>query len=228
MLAMPTSAMTSATRLIIRVIESRRSTMATVSARRLKDSVIVTGTSAAAAAGRTPSSTAGFCTGASSTRSMTVGRGTASTASARPGRGQRQQHRDRKGRGQRDPEGMLAAHIPGARAVAEVPQLNFALWLPSAVVEVEQYILGEPVKEFRKRHPERVSVLHRFLFAGRIPEFSILTNGNDFRIAEQRNFMQWVRKSKLPKNGMNLLIENDTTFGHEVLPQDQLVQFVQP
>lgn len=123
---------------------------------------------------------------------------------------------------------MLAAHIPGARAVAEVPQLDFALWLPSAVAEVEQYILGEPVKEFRKRHPERVSVLHRFLFASRIPKFSILTNGNDFRIAEQRNFMQWVRQSKLPKNGMNLLIENDTTYGHEVLSKDQLVQFVQP
>ncbi|MFH6889901.1 hypothetical protein [Corynebacterium aurimucosum] len=123
---------------------------------------------------------------------------------------------------------MLAACFKSVRAVAEVPQLEFRLWQRRAVADVEKYIIGRPISEFRTEFPERVSVLHRFIKCGHIPQFTIITNGSDFRIKEQRNFMKWVRQSSLSKDGMNLLIETDQTAGHAVLPKHYLVPFVQP
>ena len=124
---------------------------------------------------------------------------------------------------------MLAACMASVRAVAEVPQLEFRLWQRQAVKDVEEYILGgTPINDFRRVHPERVSVIHRFIKAGHIPQFTIVTNGNDFRIKEQRNFMNWVRQSSLPKDGINLLIETDQTFGHSVLKREHLIPFVNP
>lgn len=121
---------------------------------------------------------------------------------------------------------MLAAMVDGAKAVAEVPQLDFGKWYPQAISDVENYILGMPLSEFRMIHPERVSVLHRFKFAKRIPRFHIVTNMDDPRIVEQRNFMRWVRKSNLPKSGTNLITEHDQSFGHKVLSRKEAVKFI--
>lgn len=121
---------------------------------------------------------------------------------------------------------MLAAMVDGAKAVAEVPQLDFGKWYPQAISDVEKYILEMPLSEFRMVHPERVSVLHRFKFANRIPSFHIITNMDDPRIVEQRNFMRWVRQSKLPKSGTNLITEHDQSFGHKVLSRKEAVPFI--
>ena len=124
---------------------------------------------------------------------------------------------------------MLSACIPGSKAVAEVPQLDFMLWHRRAIEDVENYILnGTNIRDFRKSFPERVSVLHRFLRTERIPQFTIITNPTDHRITEQRNFFKWVANSSLEKAGMNLIIETDEVAGHKVLPKRLLVPFVNP
>lgn len=124
---------------------------------------------------------------------------------------------------------MAAACFSEVHAVAEVPQLDFRLWQRRAVLDVEKYLLnGADISAFTKKHPERVSVLHRFIKENRIPQFTIITNGTDFRIREQRLFMKWVSRSNLPKGGLNLLIETDGTTGHNVLEKGDILPFIVP
>lgn len=119
------------------------------------------------------------------------------------------------------------ASIIGARAVAEVPQIDFELWQDGAIDDVEKYILGRSITSFRQEKPEQVSVLHRFQKSGQIPELEIITNLGDCQWKEHLSFIRWINNSKLPKLGNCQLSIRTDLFGHSILPRDTLAPYLQ-
>ena len=116
-----------------------------------------------------------------------------------------------------------AAELRGARAVAEVPQIDVQSWLPRFVSDLETVVLRQPMSEFRQVHPERISLKDRVRSAGYVPPIHLITNAGDYCIAEQRSFMQWVSAVELPRGGHQVLEEVDHLQGHKVLSQDEVV-----
>jgi pimeloyl-ACP methyl ester carboxylesterase len=114
----------------------------------------------------------------------------------------------------------IAALVPGAKALAEVPQLDFARWRPGAVADVERYLLGVPLEEHRERHPHQVSVQSRFERAGRIPPYVIVTNVREDGFDEQLAFHRWVVDAELQRGtdpkGHELRVISDVV-GHRAL-----------
>lgn len=115
----------------------------------------------------------------------------------------------------------------GCKAVAEVPQVDFREWLTSAHQQVEEMITGMPINEYALRYPAQVSVLHRILKVGRIPEFKIITNPTDRCFKGQVKFFRWAQKSNLPKDGVFQLILRSDTEGHSVLGKSAVGELVQ-
>ncbi|MDR7233166.1 hypothetical protein [Agrococcus sp. BE272] len=86
----------------------------------------------------------------------------------------------------------LAACLPGAVAIAEVPQLDFGKWLQSARTAVETHILGRELEQHRLLHPEQVGIRARFEHASQVPSFVIISNVRDSGYREQLEFFEWV------------------------------------
>lgn len=117
----------------------------------------------------------------------------------------------------------MAALLPNARAVAEVPQIDFGSWQQSAITEVEEFILGRPLHDHRADHPERVSVIARFHAAKRVPPYLIVTNTREPVFEEQLAFHRWVSEHRPPSfsgEGHELRVI-DSTAGHSALGPDQ-------
>lgn len=121
-----------------------------------------------------------------------------------------------------------AAHLPGARAVAEVPQIDFANWIPRVVRALEDYILGMPLESYRELHPEQISLQDRLTLAGRIPELTIVTNPTDRCVDEQRAFFAWMYESDLPKSGPIEILETTRVKGHSVLSRKDISPYIHP
>lgn len=81
---------------------------------------------------------------------------------------------------------MLAAHVPGATAVAEIPQFDMRRYeFPSTLRAIESHQLGgRSIDEHFALHPAQVSVVERFRRAGRVPAFTVLTNTEDVTFQE--------------------------------------------
>lgn len=92
-----------------------------------------------------------------------------------------------------------AARLPGARAVAEVPQIDFERWLPSAAKTADRYILDGPIVEFRDKHPERLPLPARLSFAGLVPPLTIISNAEERTIGDQREFVNCCQDVALPR-----------------------------
>ncbi|ERG65107.1 hypothetical protein L332_11740 [Agrococcus pavilionensis RW1] len=113
-----------------------------------------------------------------------------------------------------------AALVPSAKALVEVPQLDFAHWHPGAVADVERHVLGMPLEEHRARQPHQVSVRSRFERAGRIPPYVIVTNVREDGFDEQIAFQRWVVDSQLERGndlGGHELRVIDDVVGHRAL-----------
>ena len=119
-----------------------------------------------------------------------------------------------------------AAHVPGARAVAEVPQIHFENWQAQATKVVEDHILGGPVSALRDYAPERLSLTSRLEVAGLIPPLKLVTNEYDRSIRDQRDFIDWCGSVALPRIGRQTLVISDLVRGHKVLPKDDIVPLV--
>ncbi|MGO0577038.1 alpha/beta hydrolase family protein [Ornithinimicrobium panacihumi] len=121
-----------------------------------------------------------------------------------------------------------ASQIEGARAVAEVPQIDVSDWFPRPVAALETKLLGKPIDEFRQTHPERLNLKDRLVHAWRAPAIRLITNPEDRSYSEQVDFFTWLRNSQLPAAGPSELILTSDTSGHEVLSQARAVGFVSP
>lgn len=93
----------------------------------------------------------------------------------------------------------LAAHLPGARAVAEVPQIEFTHWMPLAVTFVEEELTG-PIEDHRAKHPEQVSLSARIRTAGHVPQATIFPNPEDLSFEDQQEFVAWANDTDRPRH----------------------------
>lgn len=121
-----------------------------------------------------------------------------------------------------------AALLPGARAVAEVPQIDFEHWMPGAVRAVETHLLRTDITAHRKAHPEQVSLVDRLTSAALIPPIHIVSNSTDYSIDDQRQFIAWCASAPVSRIGEQVLEETHLTKGHAVLRQPEAVRRVNP
>lgn len=121
-----------------------------------------------------------------------------------------------------------AAHFVGARAVAEVPQIDFEHWQPLATQMVEEHALGKPFAEFRAEFPERVDLAARLRFAGLVPPITIISNTGDKSYQDQTGFIEWCQGVDLPRLGAQELVTTTLVDGHRVLQKDDIMEWLQP
>lgn len=122
-----------------------------------------------------------------------------------------------------------AAHIPGSRAVSEVPQINFENWMSSSRQAVEKFITKMPLEEYRKVHPEQLNLPARLAHAKNVPSFRIITNPTETSLNDQLDFYGWSRVTPLPHSeGPIELFQTTTTSGHGILGRKELIPFVNP
>ena len=117
----------------------------------------------------------------------------------------------------------LASHLPGSRAVAEIPQIDVARWpIRSARILLEEVLTQEPLAKFRERFPERVDLLDRLRFVGLVPPITLVTNHEDHSYADQHGFVRDARSlaRELPSMGTQRLVHADGVLGHKALPKD--------
>lgn len=121
-----------------------------------------------------------------------------------------------------------AALLPGARAVAEVPQVDVAHWIPSVVASIEQHVTGVPLEEYRRTRPEQISIPARFEAASWIPGFTIITNLGELSLGDQMDLIEYSRSSGLPKGGPSELVITTALDGHKVFGVRELARYVRP
>lgn len=121
-----------------------------------------------------------------------------------------------------------AAHLPGARAVAEVPQVYFEKWHPVATRLVEEHVTKGPIAGLRDEFPERLSLPARISFANLVPPMHLISNATDKSIDDQHAFMEWGRRSGLPRIGEQSLELLDLVEGHRAIPRSDLVARLTP
>ena len=121
-----------------------------------------------------------------------------------------------------------AAHVTGARAVAEVPQIDFEHWHPAAVKLVEKHAIGGPVSKLRAIAPERVSLYSRLERAQTIPPIHIITNSSDTSLSDQLDFVEWCRSANIPKLGGQFIELTDLAEGHKAIARTEATARVWP
>lgn len=121
-----------------------------------------------------------------------------------------------------------AAHMPGARAVAEVPQINVGNWSVAAVTAIEDHILHRPISAFEAEHPERIRIHDRFKYAGLVPPLRIISNQADSMIADQTELLAWCHSSVMPRLGEQILDLTQLVVGHKTLPRGEAIKRVVP
>lgn len=98
-----------------------------------------------------------------------------------------------------------ASLIPGSRASAEVPQIDVGNWLSDKAQQqesIECHLLqGRTLNELRTDFPERLNLKHRFLAAGRVPDFLIHSNPGDQSYIDHKELIEWIALSDLPNGG---------------------------
>lgn len=123
---------------------------------------------------------------------------------------------------------MIAASLPGSRAIAEVPQLDLLEYPDAqALKDVERLALGgTTLKEIENQFPERVNVLARFRHSDYIPPLSIITNRADGAHSEALEFLKEVNSMAptLSSVGHTSLHQTPRPEGHAVQPTPVMIQ----
>lgn len=121
-----------------------------------------------------------------------------------------------------------AAHLPGVKAVAEVPQIDFERWQPLATRMLEEHVLHGPIADLRSAHPERVNLTERLLFAGHIPQITLISNPGDKSYTDQVDFIRWCEGATLPKTESTSLATPTGVEGHRVLQKQDILEWLRP
>ena len=119
-----------------------------------------------------------------------------------------------------------ATLVPGSTAIAEVPQIDFGDWLESAIDAVEEFITNCPLDEYRKHHPEQLSVKERIIRAGGFPRMRIVTNPDDICYSRQRAFFEWARTAEGMGEVDVEMIESSLIKGHQALPKPRALELL--
>lgn len=121
-----------------------------------------------------------------------------------------------------------ASALPGAHAVAEVPQIYFRNWSSSSTKAVERHLLRGSIEDFEVRHPERLNLPDRLIYSGHIPGILLITNPEEVRMREQCEFMEWVHESGLPVSGAIEQFITNRVSGHKILDKETMRRLVAP
>lgn len=122
----------------------------------------------------------------------------------------------------------MASLLPGACAIAEIPQIDVAQW-PSrgSIKAMETALLKRSFAEHRQRHPEMVDVRERFRKSHLIPPFLLVTNESDMSIGIQRELMEDVAAAQLPRIGEQRMLLATAVSGHAALPQADALALIE-
>lgn len=117
---------------------------------------------------------------------------------------------------------MVASHLDGAMAVAEVPQIDLKKYpVKSAIDSIESCVLnGRSIFDYSESFPERVDVFARFKKMKYVPPFRILTNMADVAFFEHIDFYKSIgqQKSDFLRIGDASLTVTANQIGHKPLP----------
>lgn len=119
-----------------------------------------------------------------------------------------------------------ASHLVGARALADVPQIDIQNWIPKAIGKLERLVLQESLTEFRSRHPERISVTERFIYEAHIPAFKIISNLQEPSLKDQQRLIDWCSQSSLTKTGTQSIEMNAEVSGHRQTSRQGIVKLI--
>lgn len=120
----------------------------------------------------------------------------------------------------------MASMVERSTAIAEVPQIDVAHWFVVAVRAIEDEILGTSIEAHRSNRPEQVRLQDRLWRAGRMPDFTIVTNPGDRSYDDQRAFVDWCAEAPLRRTGRQRLLSVDSVDGHRILPEDDSVAMI--
>lgn len=121
----------------------------------------------------------------------------------------------------------MASHLHGASALSEIPQIDVALWPFTGSQRLLEAHFGEPMSEFRKRHPERVNLLDRLRYANLVPAFTLITNLTDPTYDLQLAFIADVAALECESLGKQRLVVTDLVAGHKPLPKPVALEYLQ-
>jgi hypothetical protein len=123
---------------------------------------------------------------------------------------------------------MIASSLPGARAVAEVPQLNLLKYPdPQALADVELLALGGTrLEEVEQLSPEKVNVAARFQHSDYIPPLCVLTNRADGAHTEALEFLAAVNAiaPTVARVGPTSVVQLPSPEGHAVQPTPFMIE----
>jgi len=122
----------------------------------------------------------------------------------------------------------MAAHLRGATAISEIPQIDVESWPVPSAVQLLGDLVGEPLSEFRKKRPERVDLLERIKHAKVIPAFALITNTEDASYGQQLEFMANLSKLSPVYEvvGKQQLSVTEVTHGHQPLPKEAALEWI--
>lgn len=121
----------------------------------------------------------------------------------------------------------MASLLPGANAIAEIPQIDISRWpSPGSIRAMESRILGTSFAEHKTAHPEMVDVRARFIKSNFIPPFVLVSNDTDMSIEIQREFMDDVAASELPRIGDQQMLHTDHVSGHYALSRSDALALI--
>lgn len=123
---------------------------------------------------------------------------------------------------------MIAASLPGSRAIAEVPQLDLRKYPDArALADVESLALGgTSLEAIEAQYPERINVLARFRQSDYIPPLSIITNRADSAHLESLDFLESVNAlaPTVASVGPTSVHQTPRPEGHAVQPSPFMIQ----
>ncbi|MDH1336344.1 hypothetical protein N5D77_19705 [Comamonas thiooxydans] len=125
---------------------------------------------------------------------------------------------------------MIASHLRGALAIAEVPQIDLRKYpIKSSIEKIEKEVLsGVKIEDYALTYPERVSVLDRFNKKNYIPPFKLITNLADEACADHIdifNRLRELREDSAVVGDLDLTITAED-FGHKPLPTPYGVAYI--
>lgn len=123
----------------------------------------------------------------------------------------------------------LASMLPGARAIAEIPQIDLQRWpVPPALAALEQRVAPMGLDAFREDRAEQLDVLERFRREGTVPDFVLVTNAGDPLFLDHLGFVRDAQSltEEPGSRGRSTLVVEGRLHGHRVLPREEATTLI--
>lgn len=120
----------------------------------------------------------------------------------------------------------LASLIPGAKALAEVPQIDVRNWISEAISDIETHITHSSLSDYSREFPEQLSLQARLIKSSYIPEFRMISNIGDRSYNDQLELLRWCHDSELPKGEEQALLLTSKEHGHKPLSRNVVSEII--